>query len=115
MQVADTVMAAIVGSLAAILTSLLGSWISYRALRADYLGKYRLDLIGKQMAACEALWNVLEPGSRSHGKIRVIIDKNNKHYANVKVAEKLYSDLTRVFNSSAGLYFSRQLRETLFE
>jgi hypothetical protein len=115
MQLTDTVIAAVVGALAAVLTSLAASWVRYRALRADYLGKYRMELISKQMAACEALWRVLEPGSRSHGQVRVIVNKNDKHYASVEVAEKLYGELTQVFNSPSGLYFSRQLRESLFE
>lgn len=109
------VVAIAVGFLSALVTSILGSWLGYRTLRAEYLGKRNVDFINKQMAACEALWVVLEPAARSQGAERVIIHKNEQYYINQSVAKKLYDSLNRVFNSASGLYFSRQLRTELFD
>jgi hypothetical protein len=115
MQLTDAIIPAIIGAITAIFTSLIASWISFRTLKAEFIGKRQLDLIGKQTAACEALWSVLEPGSRSLGKVRVISHKNNKHYVNIAVAEIFYSELIRIFNSPSGLYYSRELRDSLFK
>lgn len=107
--------AIIVGFLSALVTSILGSWLGYRTLRAEYLGKRNVDLINKQMAACEALWVVLESAARSQGGERVIIQKNEQPYVVLSVAKKLYDSINKVFNSTSGLYYSRQLRTELFD
>ena len=105
----------LVGFLTAVATSIIGAWLSYRALRAEYLGKLNIEFINKQLAACEALWVVLEPASRSKGSKRVIIWKNDEPYVILSVANDLYNSLNAVFNSSSGLYFSRHLRGELFD
>jgi len=115
MQFGENFVAAVVGALSAILTSVIASWVSYRSLRAEYLGKHRLELISKQMAACEALWAVLEPASRSEGEARIIVHKKDQPYIVLSVAKKFYDDLNKVFNSTPGLYYSRQLRTELFD
>jgi hypothetical protein len=115
MQITDTVIASIVGAIAGVITSLLASWIGYRTLRTEFLAKHRLELISKQIAACEALWIVLEPVSRSVGENRVIKARGNKHYVDVQAAKELCAKLTLVFNSLSGLYYSRFLRKALFD
>lgn len=114
MQITDTVIASIVGAIAAVITSLLASWVGYRTLRAELLAKHRQELISKQIAACEALWAVLEPVSRSVGENRVIKARGNKHYVDILAAKELCAALTKVFNSPSGLYYSRLLRTALF-
>ncbi len=109
------VIAIAVGFLSALMTSILGSWLGYRVLRAEYLGKRNVDFINKQMTACEALWTILEPSARSQGEERVIVHKNEQSYVVLSVAKKLYDSLNNVFNSASGLYYSRQLRTELFD
>ena len=109
------VVAIAVGFLSALVTSILGSWLGYRTLRAEYLGKRNVDFINKQMAACEALWVILELAARSQGEERVIVHKNEQSYIDQSVAKKLYNSLNSVFNSASGLYYSRQLRAELFD
>lgn len=109
------IIAIAVGFLSALFTSILGSWLGYRTLRAEYLGKRNVDFINKQMAGCEALWVVLEPTSRSQGEERVLIYKNDQPYVVLLRAKKLYDSLNKVFNSASGLYYSKQLRTELFD
>jgi hypothetical protein len=115
MQLSDAVIAAIVGFLSAVITSIIASWVSHRRLRAELMGKYRLELIGKQTTACESLWSVLESGSRSIGENRVVVYTEGKPHVVIPVAKDLYAALTKVFNSPSGLYFSRQLRQAIFD
>jgi hypothetical protein len=114
MQSGET-LAALVGFLTAVFTSILASWIGYRKLRAEYLGKYRFDLMKKQIDACEALWDALKPTSKSIGENRVILHRSGKTFVKINVAENLYKTINDVFNSPFGLYYSRQLRESLFK
>ena len=109
------IIAIAVGFLSALVTSILGSWLGYRILRAEYLGKRNVDFINKQMSGCEALWVILEPTSRSLGEERVIIHKNEQSYVVLVTAKKLYDSLNKVFNSTSGLYYSKQLRTELFD
>lgn len=115
MELGDTIISALIGAVAAALTSLAGYWVSYRNLRAEYLAKRNIDFTNKQIAACEALWVVLEPISRSQGDERVIIHRDQKTFIVLCAAREFYKSLCRVFYSSAGLYYSKQLRNELFD
>lgn len=110
-----TLIAAVAGVLSAVLASAGASWVSYRALKSEYLGKRRLELIGKQIAACEALWNALASTSRSHVGNRVVIYRNDHPWVALATAHELCESLTAVFMSPAGLYFSRTVRHCLFD
>lgn len=114
MQFPESLIPALVGALAAVLTSVVGSLVGYRTLRAEYRSKHRLELIGKQIAACEELWAALVTGSQSSGDSRVIHHRDGKSYVSVTDARQFYGSLTSVFNSSSGLYYSRELRDALF-
>lgn len=110
-----TLIAAIAGVLSAVLASAGASWVSYRALKSEYLGKRRLELIGKQMAACEALWTTLASGSRSHVGNRVVVYRNDHPHVVLATAQEMCESLTDVFTSPAGLYYSRTVRHCLFD
>lgn len=114
MQIPDALFPALVGALAAVLTSVLASLLGYRTLRAEYTSRHRLELIGKQIAACEALWATLGLAAQAQGDRRVIVHQDGKSYVSPAVARELYLELTRVFNSSSGLYYSKDLRTALF-
>jgi hypothetical protein len=64
----EKLIAALIGTLSAILTSMIAIWASHRKLRAELLSKYRSELINKQIEACEKLWEKLESTSFSYGK-----------------------------------------------
>ena len=109
------IVAIAVGFISALVTSILGSWLGYRTLRAEYLGKRNIEFINKQLVACESLWIVLESGSRSKGTERVIVHKNEQAYLHLSPAINLYDSLNKVFNSASGLYYSKKLRDELFD
>lgn len=104
-----------VGFLSAIVTSILGSWLGYRTLRAEYLGKRNIEFASKQLTACEMLWISLEPASRSKGSGRVIVNKDEQSFVVLSAAKDFYDSLNKVFNSPSGLYYSRRLRNELFD
>jgi hypothetical protein len=114
MQFPESIIPALVGALAAVATSIVGSLVGYRTLRAEYRSRHRLELIGKQIAACEDLWAALLIGSQSSGENRVIHHRDGKSFVSVPDSRQFYDDLTRTFNSSSGLYYSRELRDDLF-
>jgi hypothetical protein len=111
----STLIASVAGVLSAVLASAGASWVSYRALRSEYLSKRRLELISKQMGACEALWAALASGSRSRVGNRVVIYRDDHPYVVLATAQELCESLTTVFTSPAGLYYSRSVRHCLFE
>ena len=115
MQFPESIIPALVGALAAVATSIVGSLVGYRTLRAEYRSRHRLELIIKQMAACEELWAALLIGSQSSGENRVVHHRDGKSYVSVPDSRQFYDDLTRVFNSQSGLYYSRELRQALFD
>jgi hypothetical protein len=115
MELGDTIISALIGALTAAIISLAGYWASYRNLRTEYLAKRNIDFTNKQIAACEALSVILEPVSRSQGDERVIIYKGQQAFVALCAAREFYKSLCKVFNSSAGLYYSKQLRNELFD
>jgi hypothetical protein len=110
----DSLLAAFVGAIIAIVTSIIATWVSFRNIRTEYQTKYHLELVERQIKACESLWSVLAITSRTFGDQRLIIFNEKDAAISVECAQKLYSDLTVVFNSSSGLYFSKDLRRSLF-
>ncbi len=115
MQITDTLIAALVGAITAVLTGIFTSFISYRVLKAEYSGKQRLEIIGKQIAACESLWAILDSGSLSLGENRVVYRLGDRFHLNPKSAAHFHDSINKIFLSSSGLYFSRQLRDAIFE
>jgi hypothetical protein len=115
MQLGEIVISALIGALTAAITSLIGFWVSYKNLSAEYLGKLNIELTNKQLSACEALWIILEPVSRSRGVTRVIIQRNEQPYVVLNAAKNFYDSINKVFYSKSGLYYSRRLRNELFD
>ncbi|MCD4738859.1 MAG: hypothetical protein K8R89_06330 [Anaerolineae bacterium] len=114
MQVTDTIIAAIVGFLSAVITSLIASRVSYRKLKTEYLAQHRKEIIDKQVSACESLWIALEPASRVDGETRIVVNVHDSPRVILPVAIEFNRKITEVFFSPSGLYFSRQLRRALF-
>jgi hypothetical protein len=115
MELGENIVSALIGAATAAVTSLIGFWVSYRNLRAEYLAKRKIDLSSKQVAACEALWIILEPASRSQGEVRMVIYRDDQPYIVLSIAREFYTALCKVFYSTAGLYFSRTLRNEFFD
>lgn len=111
----DTLIAAIVGSVSALISSTIGSWISYRLLKSEYRNKFRLELITKQIDACEKLWSSLALASKSRGANHVLQHRNKNIFLNIQAAMILHENLVDALNLSSGLYFSRVLRSSIFE
>ncbi|HPG41523.1 MAG TPA: hypothetical protein PLP19_10400 [bacterium] len=116
MIVHPTVVAAIVGFFSAIITSIFAAAIGYQKLKAQINGRYKLDLIKKQIHSVEKLWMTLEPASMYEGNNCIIIKKNDKYYVQINETKKMIDKLIKVFFSDkSGLYFSQHLRSTLFD
>lgn len=115
MPLSDSLFAAVIGFLSAIITSLIAAGVTYRKLKLELLGKHNQELINRQFVACESLWLALESASRSVGENRVVVFREQKIYIVLPAARHLYDALTGVFNSADGLYFSRHLRTELFD
>jgi hypothetical protein len=105
----DTVVAAIVGSLSGFLVSIISVYFAYKNLKSDYKGKFELEIISKQILACEALWGTLSIASRSAGDDKVLTYQDDHIVLIPKNARKMYDDINQLFNSPLGLYFSRNL------
>jgi hypothetical protein len=110
----DTIIAAIVGFVSAVITTLIASRVSYRKLRSEYLAQHRKEIIEKQIAACETLWTALEPVSKADGETRIVIDIDDNPRVILPIAIEFNRRITEIFFSPAGLYFSRELRGALF-
>ena len=65
MATSDILFPALVGAVTAIISSLIGAWVTYRTLRKDYQNKYQMELINRQLVACEQLWSSLSVASKS--------------------------------------------------
>lgn len=111
----DILIAAVVGAITGLGTSLLGFLIAYRNLKTEFQGKFRLELISKQLVACESLWALLALASRSDGIERVITYDGEKPFLVRIQAKKLYDELNIIFNSPFGLYYSKNIRKCLFD
>ena len=111
----DSFIAALAGFITAIVASIIASWVSFRSIRTEYKTKYHSELIGRQIQSCENLWSALGAASRTIGDQRLIVVNKKDATISVECAKKIYNDLSSVFNSSSGLYFSKNLRQSLFE
>jgi hypothetical protein len=112
--VSETIIAAMVGAITAIITSILAAWVSYYNISKEYKTKYHMDLVSKQIDACEKLWGVLEIASKKGGADKLISESDKGTFISIEAARKLHSNLTEIFNSPSGLYYSRSLRSELF-
>lgn len=111
----ESFIAALVGALTALITSTIAGWVSFSSIRTEFKSKYHSELITRQIQSCENLWSVLAIASRTMGEKRLIVKNENSATISVEQARKLYDDLTSVFTSPSGLYFSRNLRLSLFD
>lgn len=114
MVLSDVVLTGIIAAVVAIITSLITSFISFRTVKTEILSTYRQDLINRQVTACEMLWEALNLASKAKGDNFVIRYKDDKQYINLTAAKKLHQEITEVFNSKYGLYYSLTLREEIF-
>ncbi len=111
----DTLIAAIAGSVSALIASAIGALISYRLLKSEYQNKFRMELINKQIDACEKLWLALITASKSKGKDHVLQYRKEKIFINLRAAIELHKNLVDALNQSSGLYFSKDLRSSIFD
>ncbi|HKJ39842.1 MAG TPA: hypothetical protein VJ972_13775 [Anaerolineales bacterium] len=111
----EIIIPAIAGITTAIISSLVGAWVTYRALKRDYQNKYQMELINRQIAACETLWSVLSVASRSKGNNHVLCKNNGKFLLNIEKGIELHDNVVNTVNSQHGLYFSRELRQSVFD
>lgn len=111
----EVLLTAIVGSLSGFFASFISVYFAYKSIKSDYRGKFELEIISKQINACETLWSILSVASKSEGEDRILTHKNDQITLDAQGAKKLYDALNQIFNSPMGLYFSRALRKSLFE
>jgi len=111
----ETLIAAILGTTSGLILGIASLYFAYRNLKFEYRGKFELEIIMKQISACEALWGVLANSSKSDGDERILIYQENQIAINKKNVKKLYDDINQIFNSPMGLYFSRDLRKNMFD
>ncbi|WKZ40460.1 MAG: hypothetical protein QY328_00225 [Anaerolineales bacterium] len=111
----DLLITTLISVVSAVFVSVIGFLISYRLLKSEYLGKHRMELISKQMVACEKLWVDLSVASKSKQKSNLIANQKNALYLDGKITEALYSNIITTINSPSGLYFSRHLRKSVFD
>lgn len=115
MVLSDVLLTGIIAAIVAIITSVITSFISYRSVKTEILSKHRQDLIEKQFAASEKMWEVLALASKAKSDKFVINYKDEKVHVNLGAAKKLHEDITDAFNSKHGLYLSRELRAAIFD
>jgi hypothetical protein len=109
----DILIASFVSVASAIVVSVIGFLVSYKLLKSELLGKHRMELISKQLIACEKLWSDLSIASKGKG---YWLKKNNNGaiiYRNKMI--ELHNNIIDTVNSQHGLYYSRKLRKSIFE
>lgn len=111
----DAVISATVAAISAFIISLVSALISFRVLRSEYQNKFRLELINRQINACEKLWLALALASKSRGIDHVIQYHDSKVFLNTKAVAELHKNILDALNSSSGLYYSKILRNSVFE
>lgn len=114
MTLTPMMISAMVGSFSAVLTSIISVCIGYKRLKVELLAKHRTELIHKQIEAAEALWRCLEPLSIADGDNRIIFEKDERNVARIQVAKAFYHAVTSLFFSTSGLYWSKNLRRSVF-
>ncbi len=111
--------AATIAAVVAFVTALVTSFVTFRSLKLQLRANYRAGLARRQLAACEAVWEIFGPTSRTDGEHRVIRD----FYAelpetpilDVPETEAFLAKFQETFSSKAGLYLSESTRDTLHD
>jgi hypothetical protein len=114
MAFSEVILTSIIAAIVAIITSLITSSVTSKNLKTEILSKHRQDLIRRQVIACETMWSALKLASKAKGENFVIQYKDEKTFVNIAAAKRLHNNLTESFNSKHGLYFSRELRDAIF-
>lgn len=110
----STLIAALVGLVGAVITSLLAGYVGYRRLRTEVLAQTRKDYMQRQIAACEDLWRRLLPLSEYRNSKSIVHEFTNPIMASPRRAREFCEDVTAAFFTPTGLYISREVRYRLF-
>lgn len=111
----DLIVVSLISTTSAILISIIGVFVSHKLLKSELLGKYRTELIAKQISACESLWVNLSFASKSKVKGALIQKHKDGVSLNGKKVFDLHKGITDIVNSQHGLYFSKELRKSVYE
>lgn len=109
------IIAALIGLSSAVITSFIVSWLSYKKLKKDLVLEYKTELIKKQMESCENLWESLTAVSFTLGNECLVKNIDDKPTVDIEEAKSFVKASSDVFLSSFGLYFSRNIRDSLFD
>ncbi len=102
-EILVAVIAAIVGSVTAWLTSRY----SLQQLKMELRANYRSELAKRQIDACEEFWEIFSPTSMTEGEHRIIRNfKSDEPVLDIKEVDTFIKTFQETFNSKAGLYLS---------
>lgn len=114
MSLPEAVVTIIAGALVAIISSALGAWGALVTLRRDYQNRYRMEIINKQMLACETLWSALSIASKYNGNEGLIEISKKGAVLRKKNIVELLRKIANALNSHHGLYYSKEVRNSVF-
>jgi hypothetical protein len=111
--VSNTLLAALVGIISAVITSIISHWLLIHRLKQETAHRARTNLYENQLAAYKKFWNLLVQTSRYNLGDGIIQQVNNNCYLHAEKAKLFLDAVTSFLSSEEGIFLSRRVIDVM--